>query len=397
MNRICYYYIYYNLVYKICNAATKSLVGWLTLLFMLLSLNCGYAQEIQRDTILFNTDGSVTFQYRGPEAKTVKVYCDCKLRREAIAVRRENYHSAKMTRDSSGRWTYTTPPLASEVYTYQFSSDGTRFPDPSNPDSIRVRTEKMSVFTIGGNPWVDLCVSDSLHGRLDTVVFQSRNEAKARRLVVYTPPQYADSAQDFPVLYLLHGLNGDEYSWNERGRAVQILDNLIDMQVAKPMILVIPNANPQRLISEKGDMGLGMNVLLYPQWGKREFEKCFPELDTFLSEKYRFATRPGSRAVAGLSAGGKQAANLANMYSGTFSSVGMFSPVVGSRQIPDNCHAKYWIGGGSGDLFHYRINKFRRRLQRNHIYYTMYYSRGGHTWRNWRYYFGEYVRTIFWN
>ena len=197
--------------------------------------------------------------------------------------------------------------MASEVYTYQFSSDGTRFPDPFNPDSIRVRTEKMSVFTIGGNPWVDLCVKDSLHGRLDTVVFQSRNEAKARRLVVYTPPQYADSAQDFPVLYLLHGLNGDEYSWNERGRAVQILDNLIDMRVAKPMILVIPNANPQRLISEKGDMGLGMNVLLYPQWGKREFEKCFPELDTFLSEKYRFATRPGSRAVAGLSAGGKQA------------------------------------------------------------------------------------------
>lgn len=365
---------------------------------LLLALFQVRAQEVSGDSILLNADGSVTFQYRGPEARSVKVYCDCKLRRETITVRRENYHSAKMTRDSSGRWTYTTPPLASEVYTYQFSSDGTRFPDPSNPDSIRVRTEKMSVFTIGGNPWVDLCVNDSLHGRLDTVVFQSRNEAKARRMIVYTPPQYADSAQNFPVLYLLHGINGDECSWNERGRAAQILDNLINMQIAKPMILVIPNANPQCLLSQDDEpAGLAKNIFLYPAWGKREFEKCFSELDTFLSAKYRFSNTPGSRAVAGLSAGAKQSANLVNMYCGTFSSVGMFSPVVGHKQLPDNCSAKYWIGGGSGDLFHHRINKFRRRLQRNHIPYTMYYSRGGHTWRNWRYYFGEYVRTLFWN
>lgn len=394
-------YIYHKNFTSVCSRKNNAVVKFSTriwvLLFLLLSLSSGQAQDIQRDTILFNTDGSVTFQYRGPETKSVKVRCDCKLRREKTIIKKENYHSVKMVRDSSGRWTYTTPPLAQEVYTYQFESDGARFPDPSNPDSIRVRTEQMSVFTVGGSPQTDLYTCYPLRGRMDTLEFKSRNEAKARRLIVYLPPEYADSTQDFPVLYLLHGLNGDEKSWNERGRAVQILDNLIAMRKAKPMILVMPNANPQCLISEKKDIGLGKNIMLYPTWGRREFERQFSEMDSFLCSRYRLLSQPGSRAVAGLSAGGKQAANLAVMYCGTFSSVGMFSPVVGHRQIPDSCYTKYWIGGGTGDLFHRRINKFRRRLQRNHIYYTMYNSKGGHTWRNWRVYFTDYVQTLFWN
>ena len=369
----------------------------LLLILMVLSLSFAQAQESPSPNVVKNEDGSVTFRFESPAAKSVKVICDCKLHRKVLTVKKENYHSVKMTRDSSGRWSYTTPPLAPEVYTYRFESDKTRFPDPANPDSIRVRRDKMSVFVIGGTPQADLYINDSLRGRVDTVVFKSRNETKMRRLLVYTPPQYIDNQDSFPVLYLLHGLNGDENSWSDRGRAVQILDNLIAMRKAKPMILVMPDVNPQRLISENGEIGLGKNVLLYPEWGKREFEKCFPEIDTFLSGKYRLSAQPGSRAVAGLSAGGKQAANLADMYCGTFSSVGMFSPVVGIRQVPDSCYTKYWIGGGTGDLFHRRINKFRKRLQRNHIYYTMYNSRGGHTWRNWRVYFTDYVQTLFWN
>ena len=128
-----------------------------------------------------------------------------------------------------------------------------------------------------------------------------------------------------------------------------------------------------------------------------EFEKCFPAMDDFLSGLYRFTPRLGGRAVAGLSAGAKQSCNLANMYDSTFTSVGLFSPVVGRKQMPESNFSKYWIGGGVGDLFHYRINKFRKKLQRKHIPYTMYNTIGGHTWRNWRLYFTEYVQTLFWN
>ena len=365
------------------------------IILLILSLTCGNAQEPPRDTILLHPDRSVTFQYKNPDVKSVKVYCDCKLRKETPTIRRENYHSAKMSKDSSGFWTYTTPPLPSEVYTYQFGSDTQRFPDPNNPDSIRVQSKKMSVFVLNGTLQTDLYVSNPMHGRMDTLVFQSANEEKPRRVIVYTPPHYSESVS-YPVLYLLHGLNGNETAWNDRGRAAQILDNLIIREKAKPMILVMPDANPVCLISQKEEVGLFKNILLYHTWNKMEFEKCYPEIDSFLSRRYSFSQRPGHRAVAGLSAGAKQSANLANLYDSTFSSIGLFSPVVGKKQLPQSTYSQYWISGGTGDLFHYRINKFCKKMQRKHVPYTMYSSAGGHTWRNWRVYFSEYVQTLFW-
>ena len=365
------------------------------IILLILSLTCGNAQEPPRDTILLHPDGSVTFQYNDTTVKSVKVYCDCKLRKETLTIRRENYHSAKMSKDSSGFWSYTTPPLPSEVYTYQFGSDKRRFPDPNNPDSIRVHRKKMSVFTVGGSSQTDLYLADPLRGRVDTLEFRSSNENAVRRITVYTPPQYTDERRQFPVLYLLHGLNGSETAWIDRGRAVQILDNLIARGKAEPMILVMPDANPQCLVSQGEDVSLFKNILLYPKWGDMEFEQCYPEMDSLLSTRYRFSTRAGSRAVAGLSAGAKQSANLANLYDSTFSSVGLFSPVVGKKQLPQNTFSQYWISGGTGDIFHFCIHNFCKKLQRKHIPYTMYSSPGGHTWRNWRVYFSEYVQTLF--
>lgn len=366
------------------------------IILLILSLTCGNAQEPPRDSILLHPDGSVTFLYQNPDAKSVKVYCDCKLRKETPIIRTENYHSAKMSKDSSGFWAYTTPPLPPEVYTYQFGSDTRRFPDPTNPDSIRVHRKKMSVFTIGGSSQTDLYLADPLRGHLDTLAFQSRNEEVTRRITVYTPPQYKEENRQFPVLYLLHGLNGSETAWIDRGRAVQILDNLIAQGKATPMILVMPDANPVCLVSQNENVSLFKNLLLYYTWNKMEFEKCYPEMDSLLSSRYRFSTHAGSRAVAGLSAGAKQSCNLANLYDSTFSSIGLFSPVVGKKQLPQSTFSLYWISGGTGDLFHLQINKFCKRLQRMYIPYTMYSSPGGHTWRNWRVYFSEYVKTLFW-
>lgn len=311
-------------------------------------------------------------------------------------VKGESYHSVKMKKDSDGIWRYTTPPMVPEVYTYQYEANGHRFPDPTNPDSIRVRCDKMSVLIVNNTPQSNLYVCNPMHGRMDTLVFKSAREPKARRVIVYTPPQYEESQQSYPVLYLLHGLNGNETAWNDRGRASQSLDNLIVQNKAKPMILVMPDANPVCLIAQKEEIGLFKNILLFPSWNDMDFEKCYLEIDSFLQEHYRFMSGPGSRAVAGLSAGAKQSANLANMYDSTFSAVGLFSPVVGNKQLPQHTYSKYWIGGGTADFFHHRINKFRKKLQRKKIPYTMYNTVGGHTWRNWRVYFTEFVQDIFW-
>src|SRR5256884_6755822 len=72
----------------------------------------------------------------------------------------------------------------------------------------------------------------------------------SRRMMVYTPPGYETSSQKYPVLYLLHGGGGDEDAWLTMGRANIIMDNLIAAGKAKPMIVVMPNGNATRTVSQ---------------------------------------------------------------------------------------------------------------------------------------------------
>lgn len=366
---------------------------WLVILN--LSLVYVDAQENSVTNLVRNHDGSVTFRYADPTAKSMKILLDCPLDREMTVVLKEGYYAAKMHRDSAGLWSYTTPPLSPEVYTYQFQRNGKPLLDPQNPDSIRVHGRKVNLFVVGGNPQNDLCICDSLRGRVDTLSFQSVNEAMPRRILVYVPAQYSENQESYPVLYLLHGISGDEKSWVGRGRATEIIDNLITQGKAKPMIVVMPDANPVCLISQKEHMTLLKTLLRYSAWNKMEFEKAYPEMDAFLASKYRFSTQKGGYAAAGLSAGARQVANLANMYDSTFSALGLFSPVVGCAQLPKDHFTYFWIGCGTSDIFYNKNIRFCKDLQRVDARYTMYESPGGHTWRNWRVYFTEFVQTLF--
>ena len=354
-----------------------------------------HAQESLLENLTIREDRSVVFRYFAPDAKSVKLVFDGELRKEIKTIVSESYHSVKMQRDDNGVWSYTTPPLPPEVYTYQFDIDGVCLPDPTNPDSIRVRDDKKSVFIINGTPQTNLYVSEKLRGKMDTLVFKGTADRKDRAVIVYTPPQYTDGQRELPVLYLLHGLNGNQTAWIDRGRAAQILDNLIAQKKANPMILVMPDANPECLVSQGEDIGLMENIMHYGSWNKMEFEHIYPEMDSFLSGIYHFSNRKGSRAVAGLSLGAKQSANLAILYDSTFSAVGLFSPVAGHKQVPTSAYAHYWIAAGRTDFFYGKINGLRNKIQRKNIPYTMYSSVGGHTWRNWRVYLTEFYKTLF--
>ena len=59
---------------------------------------------------------------------------------------------------------------------------------------------------------------------------------------IYTPAGY-EKGGNYPVLYLLHGMGGDEDAWLTLGRASQVLDNLIAAGKAVPMIVVMTNGH----------------------------------------------------------------------------------------------------------------------------------------------------------
>ena len=95
----------------------------LIIVFLLLSVLAG-AQPSAVHSPMVNEDGTVTFVLKDPESSRARVYCDCELRSKKYNVHRENLKSARMMSDNNGLFTYTTPALSPEVYTYRFKTNG---------------------------------------------------------------------------------------------------------------------------------------------------------------------------------------------------------------------------------------------------------------------------------
>lgn len=303
--------------------------------------------------------------------------------------------SVRMKPDSNGVFTFTTKPLTPEVYTYQFKTHRRRFVDPNNADSIRVLKTRRSAFVIPGSLLSDLCIKDSLYGRIDFFEILDTACGKTRRILLYLPPDYDRTEQLYPVLYLLHGINGYEKAWQDKGRAVQQVDKLIRQEKIVPMVVVMPDVNPRKLIGQKETIGMMRNLLHYPCWLHRDFERVFTQMDSLLSVRYRISSDRKSRAVAGLSAGAMQACNLANVNENRFQYAGLFSPVVHRKQLPTDKSVIYWIGSGKADIFHSQSTRFVKKIKDEQTSFVYYNTSGGHTWRNWRLYLSEFLQFIF--
>ncbi len=62
------------------------------------------------------------------------------------------------------------------------------------------------------------------HGKIDTIKYFSKTVGTVRKALIYTPPSYS-RRNKYPVLYLLHGIGGDEKEWLNGGQPQVILDN----------------------------------------------------------------------------------------------------------------------------------------------------------------------------
>jgi enterochelin esterase-like enzyme len=70
--------------------------------------------------------------------------------------------------------------------------------------------------------------------------------------LIYTPPEYSKNKK-YPVLYLLHGIGGDEKEWLRGGQPQVILDNLYADGRLEPMIVVMPNGRASKDDSARGN------------------------------------------------------------------------------------------------------------------------------------------------
>ena len=362
-----------------------------------------------------NVDGTVTFTLYAPQAKRVQVTSDC-LPPDTFLVKgkvnlRDGVRDMQHTGDT---WTFTTQQLKPEFYYYWYTVDGVKTNDPMNVFKVRDVANTMDYFLIGessSNPYI---VGDVPHGSVSRVWYPSKLAGFSRRMTVYTPAGYENGKQKYPVLYLLHGMGGDEEAWIATGRAAEILDNLIASGKAVPMIVVMPNGN----ISQQAAPGEAPVLPKQPSFNlpktmEGSFEEAFPEIKEFIEGHYRTINDKSHRAIAGLSMGGFHSQVISANHPDWFKYVGLFSAAIvdGQRQKSNlkmygdfedklkkqfaDKNLYYWMAIGRTD-FLYDMNKtYREGLDKMGCKYTYMETDGGHIWRNWRVYLTEFAQKLF--
>lgn len=323
--------------------------------------------------------------------------------------------SEAMVRNDTGLWTLTVGPLAPEIYTYMFNSNGIRFLDPANNLVMRDGSRHESMLFVPGAASELYGVQNVSHGILSKVWYDSPTLNLTRRMYVYTPPGYENGTGKYPVFYLLHGGGGDEDAWSTLGRACQIMDNLIAKGKAKPMIVVMTNGNPGDAAApgEAPPKEVEMDTAAFiADMGSRVFEKSLVnDVIPYVDKHYRTLKGRENRAVGGLSMGGLQTMNLAFDYAENFDYFGVMSMGItdnnqfGRDWFPDvdarleNLKSKgyklYWIGCGTDDFLYKASGNLRAKMEEHDLKYVYRESPGGHTWSNWRIYLSEYAPLLF--
>ena len=200
---------------------------------------------------------------------------------------------------------------------------------------------------------------------------------------IYIPKECRQRSEDiYQVLYLLHGINGYEGSWQDKGNAIDTLEALIASGRCQPMLLVMPDCNKWPFKKRPVDHGnLWKCVTHYGKLSREhEIEYAISDLIDMIDTTYHVS----SCAIAGLSDGARMAANVANKRPDRIQSVGLFSPVLRKDQLPKDSAKNYFIYVGQNDMFFMSGERFHRRLNKINYPHQWIVLPGYHNWQMWR-------------
>ena len=323
-------------------------------------------------------DDRVIFRLKAPDAQKVQIDLGKKY---------------DMMKDTGGYWMITTDSISEGFHYYSLIVDGVAVVDPASETFYGMGREASGIeIPFAGDAYYAL--KDVPHGEIHIRNYFSTVTRSWRRMYVYTPPGY-DSAinQKYPVLYILHGGGEDERGWATQGKANLIVDNLIAAGKAKPMLIVMPDAN----------IGMGGFSSAGIESSMKMFEAEMKQsIIPFVEKNYRALADANDRALAGLSLGGIHTlytgVNNTDMfaYLGVFSS-GWIVPMMNTTadaqydlmkknadKINTNLKVFWFSQGGKDDIAYKNGQIMLGKLDSLNIKHTYYEYPGGHTWPVWR-------------
>ncbi len=225
-------------------------------------------------------------------------------------------------------------------------------------------------------------------GTVDTVLYNSETVGTERRVIIYTPPGYSEN-NTYPVLYLLHGIGGDEYAWLRNGNANVVLDNLYAEDKIEPMIVVMPNGRAMKDDRATGNIFAPDKVQAFATFERDLLKDLIP----FVESNYPVHTDSEHRALAGLSMGGGQSLNFGLANLDNFDWVGGFSSAPNTKAPdelapnPEKVKEKLellWISCGDEDGL-MRISQRTHQYMEDHgVPHIFYVEPGGHDFEVWK-------------
>jgi enterochelin esterase-like enzyme len=249
-----------------------------------------------------------------------------------------------------------------------------------------------------GPPGYDVLRDSIAHGKIDTVTYKSKTVDTLRRTLIYTPPGYSKKNK-YPVLYLLHGIGGDEKEWLNGAKPQIILDNLYAQGKIEPMIVVMPNGRAMKNDRATGNVFAPDKVQAFTNFEKDLLNDLIP----FIEKKYPVFTDREHRAIAGLSMGGGQSLNFGLGNLDKFAWIGGFSSAPNTKTpqelVPDPEAARQkikllFISCGASDGLISFSKRTHDYLQQNNVPHIYFIEPGGHdfkVWKNGLYMFSQLI------
>ncbi|MDY0356099.1 MAG: alpha/beta hydrolase-fold protein [Sedimentisphaerales bacterium] len=234
------------------------------------------------------------------------------------------------------------------------------------------------------------------HGEMTMVEYDSKTVGTRRKMLVYTPPGYS-ADRKYPVLYLLHGIGGDETEWQRLCRPENIMDNLLADGKIQPMIVVMPNGRAQ-----KNDRAEGNVFATAPAFAAFEGD-LLKDVIPAIEARYSVHANRENRALAGLSMGGGQALNFGLGHLDVFAWVGGFSSAPNTKPaaelVPDPAVAReklrlLWLSCGNKDgliRISQGVHNYLKENNVPHVWHVDSHGHDGATWASNLYLFAQHI------
>ncbi|WP_333624814.1 alpha/beta hydrolase-fold protein [Sphingobacterium siyangense] len=225
-------------------------------------------------------------------------------------------------------------------------------------------------------------------GKIDSLVYPSKTVGVKRKALLYTPPGYS-AAKKYPLLYLLHGIGGDEREWFRHGNPQVIFDNLYAEGKMEPMLVIMPNGRAMEDDRAGGNVMAPDRVAAFSTFEKDLLDDLIP----FVEKQFPVIKDREHRAIFGLSMGGGQALNFGLGHIDTFAWVGGFSSAPNTKMpqellpVPKEAKNKLkllWISCGDQDGLLNISKRTHEYLSEHGVPHIYYLESGGHDFNVWR-------------